>query len=186
MSASVFVTTEQDYATVALEQHAVDHMLEPLSVEQTGQALDVAFRKTTNERSAKLVEILTQLQKFTQRQPARIAVKIKGKILLLDPSHVVAVQAQGNYVVLHRRSASYLLRESIAVMAGKLEPYGFIRIHRSVLVNSSFVEEIKPYLTGEYGLRLKGGQEYKVTRTYKTNLRALAEVWIGTDTFLTE
>jgi two-component system LytT family response regulator len=96
---------------------------------------------------------------------------------------VIAVQAEGNYVLLERGSGSYLLRESISTVAEKLRPYGFIRIHRSVLVNSSFVEEIKPYLTGEYGLRVKGGKEYTVTRTYKNNLKSLAEFWIGSDTF---
>ena len=56
-------------------------------------------------------------------------------------------------------------------------------IHRSVIVNSSFVEEIKPYPTGEYGLRVKGGKEYTVTRTYKENLKSLAEFWIGAGAF---
>jgi DNA-binding LytR/AlgR family response regulator len=60
-----------------------------------------------------------------------------------------------------------------------LQHHGFIRIHRSTLVNITFVEEIKPYSTGEYGLRMKGRQEYTVTRTYKKNLRQLAEFWIG-------
>jgi two-component system LytT family response regulator len=58
-------------------------------------------------------------------------------------------------------------------MAEKLEPYGFIRIHRSMLVNRLFVEEVQPYFTGEYGLRLKGGKEYSVTRTYRKNLKSL-------------
>jgi len=54
------------------------------------------------------------------------------------------------------------------------------------LVNSSFVEAIQPWLTGEYGLRVKGGKQYTVTRTYKKNLKLLAASWIGTDTFLSE
>jgi DNA-binding LytR/AlgR family response regulator len=48
-----------------------------------------------------------------------------------------------------------------------------------MLVNTTFVEEIKPYSTGEYSLRVKGRQEYRVTRTYKKNLKFLAEFWIG-------
>jgi DNA-binding LytR/AlgR family response regulator len=64
-------------------------------------------------------------------------------------------------------------------VAEKLKPYGFIRIHRSVLVNTSFVEEIQPCLTGSCGLRITGGREYTVTRTYRKNLRSLAEFWIG-------
>jgi DNA-binding LytR/AlgR family response regulator len=57
-------------------------------------------------------------------------------------------------------------------VAKKLKPYGFIRIHRSVLVNTSFVEEIQPYLTGSCSLRITGGREYTVTRTYRKNLKS--------------
>ena len=81
---------------------------------------------------------------------------------------------------LQRHESSYLLRESISVMAERLETHGFIRIHRSVLVNTSLVREIRPLSTGEYSLRVDGGKEYTVTRTYKKNLKSLAEFWIGT------
>jgi two-component system LytT family response regulator len=59
-------------------------------------------------------------------------------------------------------------------MAEQLRPYGFIRIHRSVVVNISAVKEIQPLPTGEYRLRVKGGQQYLVT--YKDNLRDLAQL----------
>jgi DNA-binding LytR/AlgR family response regulator len=115
-----------------------------------------------------------------QTQPsARVAIKVKERILFINLSDVVAVRAEGNYVSLQRNGSSYLLRESISAVAEKLEPQGFIRIHRSILVNASFVEEIRPCSTGEYGLRVKGGKEYTVTRTYKKNLKSLAEFWIG-------
>jgi two-component system LytT family response regulator len=115
-----------------------------------------------------------------QNQPSpRVAIKVKGKILFISLSDVVAVQAEGNYVSLKQNGSSYLFRQSISAVAEKLEPQGFIRIHRSILVNTSFVEEIRPYSTGEYGLRMKGGEEYTVTRTYKKNLKSLADFWIG-------
>lgn len=120
-----------------------------------------------------------------RRPESRVAIKVKGKILFINPAEVVAVEAEGNYVVLLRGAGSYVLRESISVMAEKFRAYGFIRIHRSVLVNAAFVEEIRPNLSGEYGLRVKGGKEFTVTRTYKQNLRLIAEVWIGSGgTFL--
>jgi len=116
----------------------------------------------------------------------RIAIKVNGGIRFINPGDVVAVLAEGNYVLLQQETSSYLLRESMSVVAQTLEPFGFIRIHRSVIVNSSFVEEIKPRSTGEYLLRVKGGKEYTVTRTYKDNLKSLAEFWIGTGTFFLE
>jgi two-component system, LytTR family, response regulator len=118
--------------------------------------------------------------------PARVAIKVKGKILFISLGDLVAVQAEGNCVSLERIGSSYLLRETISAVAEKLEPHGFIRIHRSILVNTSFVEEMRPYSTGEYGLLVKGGKEYTVTRTYKKNLKSLAEFWIGAGAFFRE
>jgi two-component system LytT family response regulator len=120
-----------------------------------------------------------QLEAIAKRQVPRIAVKAKGSIVLLDLADILAVQAEGNYVSLRPRTAPYLVHESLSSMADKLRPYGFIRIHRSVVVNSSAVEEIQPLPTGEYKLRIKGGKQYLVTRTYKHNLRDLAQLWIA-------
>jgi hypothetical protein len=43
-------------------------------------------------------------------------------------------------------------------MAEKLSLFGFVRIHRSSLVNAAFVEEIHPLSTGEYMLRVRGAR----------------------------
>jgi len=116
-----------------------------------------------------------------KRQAPRIAFKANGSIVFLDLAEVVAVQAEGNYVSLRHRPSPYLVRESLSSMAEKLRPYGFIRIHRSVLVNISAVEKVQPLSTGEYRLRVTGGKEYLVTRTYKHNLRDLAQLWVGSE-----
>src|SRR5260370_12415695 len=176
--AVVFVTAHNEHAIAAFEKQAADYVLKPFSTDRITGALDVAFRRTAGERAARLVEALPQLRRLSQQQSTRIAIKAKGRILFIDPNDVVAVEAEGNYVLLQRQSDSYLLRESISVMAEKLKSYGFIRIHRSVLVNSLFVEQIESWLTGEYRLPIKGGKEYTVTRTYKKNLKSLEAAWI--------
>jgi two-component system, LytTR family, response regulator len=141
------------------------------------------FAQITEGQTASLMEAFTRLQELARRSPTRIAIKVKGRILLINPGDVIAILAEGNHVLLQQASTSYRLRESISVAAEKLEPFGFIRIHRSVLVNTACVSEVKPNSKGEYGLRMKGGKEYTVTRTYKENLKSLAEFWIGTGTF---
>jgi two-component system LytT family response regulator len=181
----VFVTAHDQHAVAAFEKHAVDYVLKPFSPERIHEALDVAIRRTESERAAHLIKVLPQLGTLLSK-PAKIAIKTKGRILFVDPADVVIVEAQGNYVLLQRQTGSYLLRESISTMTEKLKPYGFIRIHRSTLVNSSYVEEIQPWTTGEYALRLKGGKEYTVSRTYKNNLRSLARFWVGADSFVRE
>ncbi|HEY6351437.1 MAG TPA: LytTR family DNA-binding domain-containing protein [Candidatus Angelobacter sp.] len=155
-----------------LESTAEDGFYEPV---------DTSLLPVTRVDAANLIRALQQLQVLAKRQAPRIAFKVKGKILFLDLTEIVAVQAEGNYVSLQHRPNPYLLRESLSSMAEKLKPYGFIRIHRSVVVNISAVEEIQPLPTGEYRLRVKGGKEYLVTRTYKDNLRDLAQLWVGSD-----
>src|SRR5579872_115529 len=186
LPAIVFVTARVEHAVTAFERHTVDYVLKPFSNETINEALDRASRRAKGERAAKLLEALPQLQKLSRPGHSMIAIKAKGSILFINPGDVVAVQAEGNYVSLQRESDSYLLRESISMVAEKLKPYGFIRIHRSALVNASFVVEIKPYSAGKYGLRVKNGKEYAVTSGYKKNLKPLTEFRIGNGSFLAE
>jgi two-component system, LytTR family, response regulator len=181
----VFVTAHQEHAIAAFERHAVDYVLKPFSSQRINEALDVAMRRSQNERVAALLGLLPHIQSLLH-VPAKVAIKSKGRILFIDPAGISTVEAEGNYVLLQQRSGSYLLRESISVVSEKLAPYGFVRIHRSVLVNRAFVEEIQPWSTGEYILRVRGGKEYTVTRTYKKNMKSLAGFWIGTDAFRPE
>jgi DNA-binding LytR/AlgR family response regulator len=117
---------------------------------------------------------------------ARIAIKAKGSILFIDAADVIAVEAKGKYVLLLHTASSHMLRGSISTMEEKLNLHGFVRIHRSVLVNAAMVEEMHPLPTGEYVLRVRGGREFTVTRTYKKNLQLLAQLWIGMEDFLAE
>jgi two-component system LytT family response regulator len=143
----------------------------------------VVIARDAGQKTARSMETFPRLWTLRKPQSLRVAIKVRGKILFINLSDVVAVQAEGKYVLLRQIASSHLLRESISVVAERLETHGFIRIHRSVLVNTSFVEEIRPLSTGEYCLRVEGGKEYTVTRTYRNNLKSLAEFWIGTGAF---
>jgi DNA-binding LytR/AlgR family response regulator len=149
--------------------------------DQYFEALDTSLPPVIRVDAASLMRVSRQLESIAERQGPRIAFKARGTILLLNLFDIVALQAEGNYVSLQHRPQHYLVHESLSSMADKLKPYGFIRIHRSVVVNISAVEEIHPLPTGEYRLRVRGGKEYLVTRTYKHNLKNLAQLWVGTE-----
>jgi DNA-binding LytR/AlgR family response regulator len=111
----------------------------------------------------------------------RIAIQSKGRVLLFDASTLVAIEAQGNYVLLQHQTCSHLFRKSISKVEETLVLYGFVRIHRSVVVNSAHVEEIQSSPTGECRVRMRSDKTYNVGRRYTTNLRLLAEAWIDTE-----
>jgi len=161
-------------------------VLKELPEEPRDVPLGSSVHPAAPEKRPKIAEFRPRSETTPPVKPIKIAIKTKGKIVLIHPGDILAVEAEGNYVLLRAAMDSYLLRESISTMAEKLEAYGFIRIHRSVLVNASSVEEIQPGTSGEYMLRIVGGKQYMVSRTYRNHLKSLALVWIGTHTFRDE
>jgi DNA-binding LytR/AlgR family response regulator len=111
----------------------------------------------------------------------RIAIKAKGRVIFVDPIDVVVAKAQGNYVALVHKSGSYLVRETMATAEQKLLPLGFVRIHRSILVNTTLVKDLRRDNTGTYVLRTTDGSEHPVGRAYKSNLKAIARSWMGVE-----
>src|SRR4029077_10453994 len=162
----VFVTAYHEHAVEAFEKRAVDYVLKPLVASRVHDALDNAVRRSGQERAERLLGVLQDLR-VRQESSVRIAIKDKGRVIFVNVPEIASVEASGNYVLLQRKAGSYLLRETIAEIAEKLAPYGFIRIHRSVLVNSAFVESIQPGVGNEYVLKTTTGREYRVTRTFR-------------------
>lgn len=123
-----------------------------------------------------------ELHGDSQKQISRIALKYKRKVFLVSLNDVFAIVAQGNYVTFEQESRSYRLRESISTIAEKLKAYGFIRIHRSRIINKLWVEEFRPSSNGGYIVALRNGQQYIVTKSHEENLQSLADIWFGKKT----
>jgi len=155
------------------EPHAPESVAEPKRGSSTPAAIQTPCTKSRSS--------ISHRRTAPSEKAVRIAIQSKGRVLLLDASKLVAIEAQGNYVLLQQQSCSHLLRKSISKVEETLVLYGFVRIHRSVVVNSAHVEEIQSAPTGEYRLRMRSGKTYNVGRRYTTNLRLLAEAWIDVE-----
>jgi two-component system, LytTR family, response regulator len=180
LPAVVFITAYQEHAVEAFEKRAVDYVLKPFVPRRVHEALDNAVRRSHQDRAARLLDLVGSLKLLPERS-ARVAIKDKGRIVFVDAAELISVEAQGNYVLLQQKAGSHLLRETLSTVAEKLRPHGFIRIHRSVLVNVAFVDTIQVESDGDYVLRTKTGKQYRVARTYRNGLKGLAQYWIGID-----
>jgi DNA-binding LytR/AlgR family response regulator len=182
MPALIIATTHRQAALAALEKPTSDCAFTPSLGARMEEALTPATGSTTQPRSANSLP----RQRTRMANASKIAIATEGRALLIDPAEVIAVEAEGNYVLLVRSQGSHLVRGCISTLAEKLLPYGFVQIHRGILVNSSWVHGIHPRATGDYVLCTRGGKEYPVSRTYKQNLRSLAPLWIGSDVLFAE
>src|SRR5580658_945437 len=76
----------------------------------------------------------------------------------------------GNYVSLHVGKKSLLLRETISSMEQRLVAHGFVRIHRSTIVNIHRVTELRSLSNAEFSVGLADGTTLKLSRNYRDAL----------------
>ncbi len=88
-----------------------------------------------------------------QPKTDRLVVKSGGRLFFLRADEIDWIEAAGNYVRLHVGNQSHLLRETMNAIEGRLDPERFFRIHRSRIVNVERIQEMQPWLNGEYSDR---------------------------------
>jgi two-component system LytT family response regulator len=83
------------------------------------------------------------------------------------------VRAAGNYVELHARGETYLVRNTLARAAAHLPTPPFLRTHRAVVVNADRIVHIETLATGEHSVVLRDGTRLPLSRRYRRRLPTL-------------
>lgn len=83
---------------------------------------------------------------------------VEGQVELML-SRILYIETQGHRNVFHLAETRYHLYKTLDALETELKPYGFIRIHRSFLVNLRYVEQISSYV-----LELSNGEELTVPK----------------------
>ena len=170
----IFVTAYDQHALKAFQVRALDYLLKPFDRERFGDALQRARKQLDREETGDLGRRLLALVKDLRRdQPRsdRLVVKSGGRLFFLRTDEIDWVEAAGNYVRLHVGPASHLLRETMNAIEGRLDPEKFFRIHRSRIVNMERIQELQPWLNGEYAVLLRTGTRLTLSRGYREKLQ---------------
>ncbi len=170
----VFVTAYDQHALKAFQVRALDYLLKPFDRERFSEALQRARHQIARDESGDLGRRLLALVKDLRRdQPKsdRLVVKSGGRLFFLRADEIDWVEAAGNYVRLHVGAASHLLRETMTAIEGRLDPEKFFRIHRSRIVNMERIQELQPWLNGEYAVLLRTGTRLTLSRGCRERLQ---------------
>lgn len=100
----------------------------------------------------------------------RIEVRDGGTAVFLAPSDITHVEAAGNYVEFHAMGKTHLVRGTLASWESQLTGRGFIRVHRSRLVNRAKIAALKPTPSGDLEITLDGGGVVLGSRRYRAVL----------------
>ena len=170
----IFVTAYDQHALKAFQVRALDYLLKPFDRERFKDALGRARKQLERDENGDLGKRLLALVKDLRRdQPKsdRLVVKSGGRLFFLRTDEIDWVEAAGNYVRLHVGPGSHLLRETMNAIEGRLDPEKFFRIHRSRIVNMERIQELQPWLNGEYAVLLRTGTRLTLSRGYREKLQ---------------
>lgn len=183
LPAIIFVTAFDQYALKAFEVHALDYLLKPFTDQRFEEALRQAKTnielREINKLSQSLLALLAEQagrEALTPKRKsflARFMIRSGGRVFFIKASDVDWIAADDYYIKLHVNDKSHLLRISMNELEEKLDPKRFLRIHRSTIINSDRVKELRQSPGGEYLVVLKNGTELKLSRSRREHLEEL-------------
>jgi two-component system LytT family response regulator len=191
----VFVTAYDQYAIRAFEARAIDYLLKPIDDRRFDATLDRVRQSTVANSAAdqrdRLMEIVAEitgsgeigLEELLEhgtaalgvRQPQVLPIRQGRKTVRVPIPAIQWIDAAGDYMCVHAEGDTHILRGTMKELEEILDPRLFQRVHRSTIVNLRFVKSLRAHMNGEYFLTLEGGQELKLSRTYRDKVEHFLE-----------
>jgi DNA-binding LytR/AlgR family response regulator len=165
----IFVTAYQQHALDAFEVGAVDYLLKPVRRDRLSAAVDKARRqfeglRATNQPAPPPPAATTAARPAKPAPPAKIVGRRGADLYLLDPSEVIAFEADGELVHIITSSQRYLGDHSLKSMEEKLAGSPFRRIHRRTLINTDHIRKISRLSSKRWLLKMSNGFEAVVSK----------------------
>jgi two-component system, LytTR family, response regulator len=168
--AVVLVTAHREYAIPAFEAKVLDYLLKPFKrarfFEVLARAKSHILRNIEYQEHQK-----SGLPPSAQQESSELLlIKSRGRLLFLRMSELKWVEAERDYVRLHLEKDSHFIRDTMNNFQRRLNKNGFIRIHRSTIVNVNEICEILPLLGGDYSVVLRDKTQLTLSRRYRSSL----------------
>lgn len=172
----VFVTAHDAHALRAFDVHAADYLLKPVTAIRLRESVQrVCARRNAQsheQRAMATTSLLAQLP-ATPVAVARIAVRVDGETQLIAVSDITRVEAGNDHLVAHLRHHTLVIRETLNEFDARLEPFGFVRVHRSTIVNGEAVRSIESIAKGDYFLTMRDGARVRSGRSYRAAVQSM-------------
>jgi two-component system LytT family response regulator len=122
--AVIYQTAHDTFALKAFDVGAVDYLLKPYSAEQIERAIE-------------------RIRGRAKPKELRLIAKAGENHYLLTPEEIFYVKADLTEVIFRTAKGFCYYPKKISDLETLLEPYGFLRIHRSYLINLNRIDEME-------------------------------------------
>lgn len=161
----IFTTAYNQYAITAFERNAIDYLLKPYSKKRLLEAIEKAQKHLLTLNENDYGQLITNIQEEKPDFLDRIAVKNKNNIHLIAINDIYYLEAQGDYVAIHTKEEKYLKNISLKFYVQNLDPKTFLRVHRSFIVNTKYINKLENYNKDSYMLILHNHKSINISRS---------------------
>jgi len=181
MPLTVFVTAYDKFAIQAFETEAIDYLLKPFTDERYARTMARVKKRLDDLRDGGADDPNSfgpELIRLAARraEPGAIwhwmVVRSRNATHLVMTEEIDWIEAAGMYVTLHTEGREYLYRAGLGTVVDRLDPFNFVRIHRSSIVNLKSVAYLERRSHGEFEVVLKNGKRLLLSRSYRAEVEA--------------
>jgi two-component system LytT family response regulator len=161
----IFTTAFDQYAIEAIRFSALDYLLKPIDAEELKSAVHRFTERKTAEAKirADLYQNLLHNIRTTQSE-FKLAISSSDGMYFFHPNQIIRLEAESNYTRFYFTDKKPLIvAKTLGEYEEMLVPYGFLRTHRTHLVNRSFVQSFLP----EGVLLMKDNSRVEISRRRK-------------------
>jgi len=168
----VFTTAYDQFAIKAFELSAVDYLMKPFSKKRFDEAIEKVFARISNKgNSSEQLSKLKEKIKENNENIERLFVKTGSKIDVIPVAEVVKIEAEDDYVWIFTKDKKFLKKETMNYLEENLPENTFIRVHRSSIINVSFMDKIEKYGKESYLVKMKDGSQVNVSKSRVKDLK---------------
>jgi len=173
----IFSTAYDQYALKAFEVEAFDYLVKPFGEERFYGVLNRAKEVVHKLQQASFSEQFADLYKAYNQtllpHLIEFVIKEKGFEKKVGVQEILYIEASGIYAVLHQKSGSVLYRTALNLLEQQLPP-NFIRVHRTFIVNTDFIDSMKYLNNSTYSITMQNEDVIISSRKYKETLSKLS------------
>ena len=163
----IFVTAYESYALQAIKVSAVDFILKPVTKEELIKAVDKAIHKIQSNNLDKNWKLLVH-NLNSEKTSQLIGIPTTEGLTMVKISDIIYCESANNFTIINTiNKQQYVITRHLIEYEELLEPFGFLRVHNSFLIN---MNQITKYVKGRGGeVFMSNGKRIEVSSRKKVD-----------------
>ena len=165
----IFITAYSEFAIKAFKYSTFDYIIKPLDVDDLIKAITRIPQIEKTDTNTSVRSLRKNLLSPIEKSSKTVALPESNGFAIIKVEDIIRCEGKRNYTrIIFTQGKEKIVSRTLLEFEHLLTPHGFVRIHRSHLVNILYVVR---YIKSEGGMvELKTGELLKVSPKHKENL----------------